>query len=154
MGRLPQHGCQAVPCQHPGSEPANPGPLRCRTCELNRCATGPAPVHIYILKNKSNHYWLSCAKGMQYREGARRKPLVGSFLDPGGYTSVFTLRKLNTFYFYNCSVYFSARLLQLIRFDNLKQKFIFSALGYLQITLSSHHPPHTNSPSDTKDKLK
>ena len=44
MGCLPQHGsCRAVPCPHPGSEPANPGPLRSRTCELNRCATRPAP---------------------------------------------------------------------------------------------------------------
>uniref|UniRef100_A0A9L0SQ92 Beta-1,4-galactosyltransferase n=1 Tax=Equus caballus TaxID=9796 RepID=A0A9L0SQ92_HORSE len=44
VGRLPQHGCQAVPCPHPGSEPANPGPPRSGTCELNRCATWPAPV--------------------------------------------------------------------------------------------------------------
>nr|XP_044618140.1 uncharacterized protein LOC106836618 isoform X4 [Equus asinus] len=43
VGRLPQHGCQAVPCPHPGSEPANPGLPRSGTCELNRCTTGPAP---------------------------------------------------------------------------------------------------------------
>ena len=43
MGRLPQHGfVQAVPCLHPGSEPANPRQLRSRTCALNHCATGPA----------------------------------------------------------------------------------------------------------------
>ena len=35
--------CQAVPRPHPGSEPANPG-CWSRTCELNCCATGPAPV--------------------------------------------------------------------------------------------------------------
>ena len=35
--------CQAVPCLHPGSKPANPGPPRRGTCALNRCATGPAP---------------------------------------------------------------------------------------------------------------
>ena len=34
--------CQAVPCAHPGSELGNPG-HRSRTCELNCCATGPAP---------------------------------------------------------------------------------------------------------------
>ena len=35
--------CQAVPCPHPGSEPANPGPPRSGTCELNHCATKLAP---------------------------------------------------------------------------------------------------------------
>ena len=35
--------CQAVPCLHPGSELVNPVPLRSRTCDLNCCATGPAP---------------------------------------------------------------------------------------------------------------
>ena len=35
--------CQAVPCLHLGSEQANPGPPRSRTCALNCCATGPAP---------------------------------------------------------------------------------------------------------------
>ena len=35
--------CEVLPCPHLGSEPANPRPLRCGTCELNRCATGPAP---------------------------------------------------------------------------------------------------------------
>ena len=35
--------CQTVPCLPPGFEPANPGPLRSGTCELNCCATGPAP---------------------------------------------------------------------------------------------------------------
>ena len=34
--------CQAVPCLHPGSEPANLG-LPKRMWELNCCATGPAP---------------------------------------------------------------------------------------------------------------
>ena len=28
-----------MPCPYPGSEAANPSPLRSRTCELNRCAT-------------------------------------------------------------------------------------------------------------------
>ena len=36
--------CQAVPCPHLGSEPANPGPPRSGTCRINRCATGPAPL--------------------------------------------------------------------------------------------------------------
>ena len=46
MGCLSQHGfCEAVACLHPGSEPVNPRPPRSRTCELNRCATGPAPPH-------------------------------------------------------------------------------------------------------------
>uniref|UniRef100_A0A9L0IML3 TBC1 domain containing kinase n=1 Tax=Equus asinus TaxID=9793 RepID=A0A9L0IML3_EQUAS len=35
--------CQAVPCRHPGSKPANPGLWGSGTCELNRCATGSAP---------------------------------------------------------------------------------------------------------------
>ena len=35
--------CQAVPCVHPGSELANPRPMRSGTCALNLCATGPAP---------------------------------------------------------------------------------------------------------------
>ena len=35
--------CQAVPCPHPGSQVAKPGQPRSGTCELNRCATGPAP---------------------------------------------------------------------------------------------------------------
>ena len=30
--------CQAVPCLHPGSKPANPGPLRSKMCKL-RCTT-------------------------------------------------------------------------------------------------------------------
>ena len=40
--------CQAVPCPHPGSEPANPRPRRCGTCELNCCATGPGPPPLNI----------------------------------------------------------------------------------------------------------
>ena len=48
VGRLPQHGfCQAVPCPHLGSETANPGPPRSRTCILNRCTTGPAPLLLF-----------------------------------------------------------------------------------------------------------
>ena len=35
--------CQAVPCLHPGSEPANPGPPRSGMCVLNRFATWLAP---------------------------------------------------------------------------------------------------------------
>ena len=35
--------CQAVPCSYPGSELVNPRTLRCRMCEFNHCATGPAP---------------------------------------------------------------------------------------------------------------
>ena len=35
--------CQAVSCLHLGSEQANPGPPRSRTCKLNYCATRPAP---------------------------------------------------------------------------------------------------------------
>ena len=34
--------CQAVPCPHPGSEPANPRPPRSGMCELNLCTTRPA----------------------------------------------------------------------------------------------------------------
>ena len=49
MGRLPQHGSYyPVPCLHPGSGPANPGPWRSRMCELNCCATRPAPHHFKI----------------------------------------------------------------------------------------------------------
>ena len=40
--------CQAVPCPHPGSEPSNLWPLRSRTCKLNRCATGPAPISFLL----------------------------------------------------------------------------------------------------------
>ena len=32
--------CQAVPCPHPASRPANPGPPRRGAWELNRCAPG------------------------------------------------------------------------------------------------------------------
>ena len=39
--------CQVVPCLHPGSEPANPGPPRGGMCILNRCATGLAPHDIF-----------------------------------------------------------------------------------------------------------
>ena len=50
--------CQAVPCLHPGSEPANPGLPRSGTCELNRYATGPAP-HWSFLKCKNIVPWKS-----------------------------------------------------------------------------------------------
>ena len=45
--------CQAVPRVHRGSEPANPGPLRSGPCELNRCATRPAPrlPHLTLQRN-------------------------------------------------------------------------------------------------------
>ena len=40
--------CQGVPCPNPGSEWANPGPLRSRTCALNCCTTGLAPKFIRL----------------------------------------------------------------------------------------------------------
>ena len=43
--------CQVVPCWHPGSEPANPGPLRSWTCKLNHCATGPASQAVFLLSS-------------------------------------------------------------------------------------------------------
>uniref|UniRef100_A0A9L0IVR0 Large ribosomal subunit protein uL1m n=1 Tax=Equus asinus TaxID=9793 RepID=A0A9L0IVR0_EQUAS len=44
-GCLPQHSfCQAIPCLHPGSQPANPRLLRSRMCELNHCTSRPAPT--------------------------------------------------------------------------------------------------------------
>ena len=39
--------CQAVPCPHPGSEPANPGTPRSGTWALNHCATGVAPGSLF-----------------------------------------------------------------------------------------------------------
>ena len=39
--------CQAVPCPHQGSEPANPGLRRSGTCKLNHCTTGPAPPEFF-----------------------------------------------------------------------------------------------------------
>uniref|UniRef100_A0A9L0SH60 PRELI domain containing 2 n=1 Tax=Equus caballus TaxID=9796 RepID=A0A9L0SH60_HORSE len=62
VGRLPQHGCQAVPYLHPGSEPANPGLPRSGTCELNRCVTGPAPWHFIFIVN----VWLYCIATIRY----------------------------------------------------------------------------------------
>ena len=51
--------CQVVPCPHPGSEPANPRPLRSGTCELNRCAIRPAPLwcSIHLSDLLSNIPW-------------------------------------------------------------------------------------------------
>ena len=43
--------CQAVSCPHLGSEPANAG-CWSGTCELNHCATGPAPVLIFLILKK------------------------------------------------------------------------------------------------------
>ena len=38
--------CEAVPCPHWGSAPANPGPQRSEMCKVNLCATWLAPTHI------------------------------------------------------------------------------------------------------------
>ena len=64
--------CQALPCPHQGSEPANLRPLRSRMCELNCCATGPAPKLPFFnlqvwdgmaIKNLMTHstVWCSCS---------------------------------------------------------------------------------------------
>ena len=54
---------QAVPCPHPGSKLANPGPLRSRTCELNRCATRPAPR---LATFQANSYHSEQCNGILY----------------------------------------------------------------------------------------
>ena len=43
--------CQAVPCPHLRSEPANPGPPRSGTSALNHCATGPGPAVPFCIAN-------------------------------------------------------------------------------------------------------
>ena len=47
---------QAVPCPHPGSEPASPGLPRSRTCELNCCTTRPALTYEFIVGCIWNYY--------------------------------------------------------------------------------------------------
>ena len=57
-------------CLHPGSEPVNPGPLRSRTCELNCCATGPAPefvLQVYISAFKSQAQDEILYAGLEYK---------------------------------------------------------------------------------------
>ena len=51
--------CQAVPCPHPGSELANPGPQRSRTRTLNRCTTGPALKIFLFNDSKLNKSFLT-----------------------------------------------------------------------------------------------
>ena len=55
--------CQTVPCPHLGSELANPGLPRSRTCELNCCASGPAPKIIFLKKTK---LWESSGLSSQF----------------------------------------------------------------------------------------
>ena len=40
--------CQAVPCPHPGSKPANPRANRSGTCALHCGATSPAPYSFFL----------------------------------------------------------------------------------------------------------
>ena len=89
MGRLPQHGfCQAVPCLHPGSEPAKPRLARSRTCALNHCATGLAPLLlILILKFIKTFSWrprlLQALGTRSFKPNGEIRPALEGWVKPG-----------------------------------------------------------------------
>uniref|UniRef100_A0A9L0K9T7 Uncharacterized protein n=2 Tax=Equus asinus TaxID=9793 RepID=A0A9L0K9T7_EQUAS len=69
--------CQAVPCPHLGSKPANSGLPRSRTCESNHCTTGPAPIITVF-----NFMLMSRLLTAELNEQMKRHPVVESVLKP------------------------------------------------------------------------
>ena len=70
--------CQAVPCPHPGSEPANPGPPRSGTCVLNHCTTRPAHIsRIFINLITQNKIKDICKSKNINKQNQRAKSPLG-----------------------------------------------------------------------------